>query len=89
MIRFVFDILLFFLPFILYFGWAKFVNRRLEASGGTWEDAPIAWLIVAGLILCGIGITATALMSGEGSEPGKTYYPPRYENGRVVPSEVR
>jgi len=89
MIRIVIDVLLFFLPFVLYFGWAKFVRRRMEASGGTWNDAPMAWLVSAGAVLCIIGLVATAVMSGSGADPDKKYYPPRYEDGKVVPSQVR
>jgi len=89
MIRVVLGVLLFFLPFILYFGWAKFVRRRMEISGGTWDDAPMAWLVSAGAVLVIIGLVATAVTTGSGSDPGKKYYPPRYEDGKVVPSQVR
>ena len=87
MIRILLNLLLFFLPFVLYFGWAKFVRRQMEASGGTWQDAPIGWLIAAGALLLGLSLAATAFMTGE--DPSKTYYPPRYENGKIVPSQVR
>ena len=89
MIRIVIDVLLFFLPFVLYFGWAKFVRRQMEISGGTWDDAPMPWLISAGAVLVIIGLVATAVTTGSGSDPSKKYYPPRYEDGKVVPSETR
>lgn len=88
MIRIIADILLFFLPFALYFGWAKFVRRQMELSGGTWDDAPIGWLIAAGVILCALSLTATFLLS-DSADPSKVYVPPRYENGHIVPSHVQ
>jgi Family of unknown function (DUF6111) len=87
MIRILADLLLFFLPFVLYFGWVKFVRRQMEASGGTWQDAPLGWLVAAGVVLVGLSLAATALMTG--GDPSKTYYPPRYEDGRIVPSQIR
>ena len=87
MIRILLNLLLFVLPFAIYFGWIKFVRRQMEASGGTWQDAPIGWLVAAGVVLCGLSLTASAFMSGD--DPSKTYYPPRYENGKVVPSQIR
>lgn len=85
--RILFQLFLFALPFLLYGGWVAFVRKQDEASGGRWNDAPATWLIVAGLTLSFLGFIAMSFMGG--SDPGGSYIPPRYEDGRVVPSEVR
>jgi hypothetical protein len=88
-IRFLPDLLMFFLPFVIYFGWVKFVRRQMQLTGGTWQDAPIAWLVAAGAVLFTISLTATIILSEIGDDPSKTYVPPHYEDGHIVPSHVQ
>ncbi len=39
------------LPFLLYWGFVVFVARRKADSGGIWNEAPITWLLSAGILL--------------------------------------
>jgi hypothetical protein len=87
-LRFLPELLMFFLPFVVYFGWVKFVRRQMQVSGGVWEDAPKGWLVAAGVVLFAISLTATIIMSRTGDDPSKTYVPPHYEDGHIVPSHV-
>ncbi|MFQ3622331.1 MAG: DUF6111 family protein [Acetobacteraceae bacterium] len=81
-------VLLFLIPFVLYFGWL-FLVRRAGAANGTeqpaiaWRDAP--WVILSFL---GVALVAVGLMlfaEQRAMRPGETYAPARLEGGRVVP----
>ncbi len=74
------------LPFILYWAWMAFVRRRQAEAGGVWNDAPLTWLLISGILLVLATLGATAFMSG--SNPDMQYVPPSYEDGEVVPSRV-
>ena len=39
------------LPFILYWGYVVLVAKKRSDSGGTWNDAPITWLLAAGILM--------------------------------------
>jgi hypothetical protein len=66
------------LPALAYLVYAA-VSRRTRALDG----AP--WLILAAT---GVGLMAVSLVSWSlltGADPGETYLPARFEDGRVVP----
>jgi hypothetical protein len=82
------DVLMFALPFLIY-GAYVFATRR--AAGSTtqtslWQDAPVAWLLVAGGTL--LLITMATLISFSGGKPGGTYHPPSLQNGVIKPGEI-
>ena len=52
------------LPFILYWAWMAFVRRRQAEAGGVWNDAPLTWLLISGILLVLATLGATAFMSG-------------------------
>ena len=68
------------LPFVLYFAYAYLVRKRRPGDA---EPIPWSWLIGAGLLLA-IVVSIILLFLG-GADPGQTYIPPRYEDGRIVP----
>ena len=81
-----FHTLLLALPFLIYAAWFRFLRQKREESGGTWDDAPLTWLMISGLLLMFAGLVVTRVLSGD--EIGSKYIPPRYENGEVVPAEI-
>lgn len=78
------QLMLFATPFLVWAGWVLVMRRRRAA--GVFDDAPLAALIIAGVLLCVAALFAMALTGG--AEPGGTYVPPRYEDGRIVPGHV-
>ena len=80
------------LPTALYAAWLYAEHRRRAAAGaGTaaprWAEAP--WVALAGIGLV-LMIVTLALWSAVGeSDPGAEYQPPRLEDGRIVPGEMR
>lgn len=75
------SVLLFLLPFALYFLWAGIQRRRADAV--TVAIAPYRWIALAGLVLAAGGFLY--FMDLTAAPPDGVYVPPRYENGRVVP----
>lgn len=76
---------LLFLPLILYFLWAYIVRRKMEDTGGTWDDTPLTRLFIAGLLLMGAALIVTRFMS-EGEDP-TSLVPEQYEDNRFLRSE--
>ncbi len=65
-------------------------RRSAGATGAAlaaWPRAHVAWLAIAGLTLVIVSFIAVALLTG--SEVGRTYVPPRLEEGVIVPAETR
>ena len=75
------------LPTLVFVGWALLTRRRKAGQVFAWEGGPWFWLILAGVVLLA-GVLSYQAITG-GSAPGGTYVPPRYEDGRVVPAEVK
>lgn len=78
--------LLFLAPFLLYAGWMALARRFAKSKGPDWNDAPMTWLTVAGLVLVLVGFVATGLMTGE--DASGTYVPPHVVDGVLVPGQV-
>lgn len=59
---FLISIFLLILPFFLYGGYATYVRR----NGGTfsWDDAPIVWLALAGVVLAVGGLIGLVSLTG-------------------------
>jgi len=89
MTRFVLQILLpLLLPTLMFLIWSYLARRR--TAGGPvarLQEGPWFWLIVAGFVLMLGGLVYTA-MTGAG-DPEGVYEPPRYEDGRIVPGQIR
>jgi len=79
------NLLLFMLPFLLYALYAWFMRGEASA-GGVLDDAPIAWLLIAGavIVLGAIGY----FISFEGMPAKGTYHAPTVKDGKVVPGYV-
>ena len=90
------------LPTILYFGWASWVRKKIAAqhAQANAENDPITaeeiaaydikapWfrLILAGIILMGIGLMLSVVL-GPKNPPDSVYQAPRIENGKIVPGQ--
>jgi hypothetical protein len=79
------NILMFSLPFILYGGYMYLIGRH-QPGQSIWRTAPVLWLLIAGLVL--IMVTVGSLISFTGSKPGGVYYPPKVENGKIIPGHI-
>ncbi len=76
------------LPTVIFFLWAWLAPRLgIDSRSNVLQDTPWFWLIIAGVLLMGVGLSVTALT--QGAAPGSQIIPPRLEDGRVVPAEVR
>lgn len=77
-----------FLPTVAFLLWAWLAPRLgIDSQSKVLQGTPWFWLIIAGVLLMGVGLTATALT--QGAAPGSQIIQPRLENGRVVPAQVR
>lgn len=81
------QLLLFAVPFIVWALYVLMVQRRSLASGGAFNDAPIAWLLGAGTAMVAAGLVYLAVFSGTPAGEGQ-YVPPRLEDGRIVPGHI-
>lgn len=82
-----FDLFLLALPFLVYGGWIRYLRRRDREAGRTWNDAPVTWLLISGLVLMLGALFITRLLTGNLRDG--VYVPPHYENGQIVPAEIR
>ena len=83
MIRIILVNLLFLLlPLIIYFAYV-FLRQSSEPSEGILTNAPISWLLAIGV---GLMLMAIVILGRwEGGEPGKSYVPPQFKDGVVIP----
>lgn len=88
------------LPTIMYFAWASWVRKKIAANHAQAQNdddtvtaeeiaaydikAPWFRLILAGVILMGVGLLLTVFLSPK-NPPDSVYQPPRIENGKVIP----
>ena len=77
------------LPMALYVAWVLWARRRAKEGEEplSLQSGPSFWLILAGFALMVAGLSYVAVTGGH--EPGGTYHPPRYEDGRVIPGQVK
>ncbi|MEX0583007.1 MAG: DUF6111 family protein [Sneathiella sp.] len=73
------------LPFVVY-GVYLYFNAR---AGGdkSWGKTSLAITTISGLLLMAISLIALGLVSGESSD-GTVYVPPRFEDGRIIDSQI-
>ena len=68
------------LPFLVYLAYVALTRGR-----ASWlEDAPWLYLAAAGVALMAASLLTWGLMSGAPAD--HVYVPPRFEDGRVIPS---
>lgn len=73
------------LPFVVY---AVYLYFNARAGGDKkWGRTSLAISTVTGLVLMAASLIALGLVSGEPSE-GTVYVPPRFEDGRIIDSQV-
>jgi hypothetical protein len=76
-------VLPFLAPFILFGLYRLLVTRGRAVL----ERTPWFLLTVSGIVLACGSLVALALVGGD--PPGGSYVPPRIEDGRIVPGEVK
>jgi len=77
------QLILFFLPFAIWFGWRAILVRLKKVSGGTFDERPIQTLMIAGGALFMAGLIYAAFSSGERGEV--VYIPAHMADGELVP----
>jgi hypothetical protein len=79
------NILLVFFPALLYFSYV-YLRRRENPNEEILNNAPIFWLMAAGVAL----MLASMIFFGQwqGGPPGKQYVPPRFQDGVIIPGHV-
>ena len=82
MIRVAFNIVLFVLPFVLYWLWLKYARARGKGPDEV-TNRHIAALAAAGLVLGGLGFWLIG--HGDSSAPKSVYVPARIEDGKLIP----
>lgn len=89
-------VLLFLLPFLLFWLLIKFVRDRRRTAAGPSDPADLAaeeareerraWVFIASLALIVGGVLTALLLTSRGSDDrDKVYIPPRVVDGQVVP----
>ncbi|WP_373086205.1 DUF6111 family protein [Sneathiella sp.] len=80
-----FHVILLLLPFVIYGVYLYFDAR----AGGSksWGRNSIAIATVSGLMLMAISLIALGMLSGDPRQ-GTVYVPPRFEDGKVIDSQV-
>ena len=81
--RFLYELLLFLLPFALYAAYLR-VSKGEEV--GPARSHPWTMLFISGLVLVAASFLILGLVEGAGQRG--TYVPPHVEDGRVVPGHV-
>lgn len=78
------------LPAAVFIGWVLLTRKRGGSQQTTLErlqHGPWFWLIVGGFALMAASLFWLGLT--QGWEPGVTYQAPRYEDGRIIPGQVK
>ena len=81
--RFLYEALLFLLPFALYAVYLRLAERDQSASV---RKHPWTFLFASGLVLVAASFVIWGVTEGSGQQG--VYVPPHVENGRVVPGHV-
>ena len=81
--RFLYEALLFLLPFALYAVYLRLAERD---QNETTRKHPWTFLFASGLVLVAASFVIWGVTEGSGQQG--VYVPPHVENGRVVPGHV-
>ena len=79
------QLFLFLLPFIGYAFYLYF-SRIDPMQREAWEESPIYWLAIGGLVLTIGGFILTATFSG--APPDATYTPAQMRDGQIEPGNL-
>ena len=79
-----FNIALFALPFVLYAAYVWIRRRRL--AGDVLDNAPLAYLAGAGLVLVIVSFVIVGEITGE--DPEGDYTPAQLKDGKIVPGKI-
>jgi len=79
------QLLLFLLPFIGYAFYLYF-SRVDPRKRENWENSPIYWMSIGGLLLMIAGFILTATFSG--APPEATYTPAELQDGKIQPGHL-
>lgn len=79
------QLLLFLLPFIGYAFYLYF-SRLDPRQRESWENSPIYWLAIGGLMLMLTGFILTATFTGAPTDA--TYQPAELHDGRIEPGRL-
>ncbi|VAW11174.1 hypothetical protein MNBD_ALPHA09-926 [hydrothermal vent metagenome] len=79
-----FELLIFLLPFLAFAAWAYV--KRGDDTTPLFDDAPVFWLSVVGLVGVVIGFLSFSSLERTGTDV--VYEPARMEDGRVVPGRA-
>lgn len=77
-------------PFVIYGFYYLLMRRRALAGGGTapsLSEAPWIWLVIVGCVLLIASLVVFAIY--DGSDIVGSYVPSRFEDGRIVPGEIK
>lgn len=75
-------VLLFLVPFVLYWLYWRLLKRRNDEGKPTY---PLAILTICGLVLVAASFLVLRATEGEGTD--SIYIPPKYEDGKIVPAQ--
>ena len=81
--RFLYEALLFFLPFALY---AAYLRLAKQDESDAQRKHPWTFLFASGLVLVAASFVIWGVTEGSGQQG--VYVPPHVENGQVVPGHV-
>ncbi len=79
------EVLLFVLPFALY-GAYMIVTGKAKPGPGFWSQAPLRYLVIAGLVCVIAGLIWLATF-GDADKSG-TYYPAQFKDGVLTPGRI-
>ena len=82
----IFNLFLVSLPFVLYWGYISLVARKRAEKGNNWNEAPLALLLVAGVVLALSSLVYLALTNG--FDPDSIYRPAEYKDGELIPART-
>lgn len=74
------------LPTALYLAWLLLAQRAQRDGTVRWATLPWLWLVGAGAVLLVLVLFVVTVHVG--TPQSGTYVPPRWENGRIVPSHI-
>lgn len=80
------NLLLLILPFVLYYFYAK-AHKPGMTFGEVFSAQPVMWLVAAGGLLMFTYIAFQIDFDGDARDG--SYLPPRVENGKLLPGEVK
>lgn len=79
------QLFLFLLPFIGYAFYLYF-SRIDPLKREAWQNSPIYWLAIFGLVLTIGGFVLTATFTG--APPGASYTPAELQDGKIAPGHI-